>query len=173
MFHVSRIAYHEQGDNMVDQSSIIEALETENDPELQKSLVDLPPGTSDASLTVMQSIPLNGVVLVTSPQDLAGMVVRKAARMAWQMKVPIVGLVENMSYAECKCGERLEVFGSSKARATAMQLRVPLLGQLPLDPNLAQRADAGEIEGYPMDAFAPIALKISELASSRPSTPIF
>jgi Mrp family chromosome partitioning ATPase len=141
--------------------------------DLDVLVVDLPPGTSDASLTVMQSIPLNGVVLVTSPQDLAGMVVRKTARMAWQMKVPIVGLVENMSYAECKCGERLEVFGPSKAKATAMQLSVPLLGQLPLDPDLAQRADAGEIEGHPMDAFAPIALKISELASSRPSTPIF
>jgi hypothetical protein len=77
-----------------------------------------------------------------------------------------------MSYAECTCGERLEVFGPSKALSTAMQLSVPLLGQLPLDPDLAQRADTGEIEGYPMDVFAPIAGKISELASSRPSTPI-
>jgi Mrp family chromosome partitioning ATPase len=76
--------------------------------DLDVLVVDLPPGTSDASLTVMQSIPLNGVVLVTSPQDLAGMVVRKAARMAWQMKVPIVGLVENMAYTVCpKCGERI------------------------------------------------------------------
>ena len=141
--------------------------------DLDVLVVDLPPGTSDASLTVMQSIPLNGVVLVTLPQDLAGMVVRKAARMAWQMKVPIVGLVENMSYAQCKCGERLEVFGPSKAGATAMQLSVPLLGQLPLDPDLAQRADSGQIEGYPMDVFVPIALKISQLASSQPSTPIF
>jgi Mrp family chromosome partitioning ATPase len=137
-------------------------------------IVDLPPGTSDASLTVMQSIPLNGVVLVTSPQDLAGMVVRKAARMALQMKVSTVGLVENMSYATCpNCGERIEVFGPSQAMRTANQLGVPLLGQLPLDPELAHRCDVGEIEGYALDAFEPIAEKITERASAQPSTPMF
>jgi Mrp family chromosome partitioning ATPase len=137
-------------------------------------IVDLPPGTSDASLTVMQSIPLNGVVLVTSPQDLAGMVVRKAARMALQMKVSTVGLVENMSYAICpNCGERIEVFGPSKAMRTADQLGVPMLGQLPLDPELARRCDAGEIEEYVIDAFEPIAEKITKRASARPSTPMF
>jgi len=137
-------------------------------------VVDLPPGTSDASLTVMQSIPLNGVVLVTSPQDLAGMVVRKAARMAAQMSVPVVGLVENMSYAVCpKCDERIEVFGPSQAMNTANRLGIPLLGQLPLDPDMARRADIGEIEAYPMDAFESIAAKIMERASDRPSTPIF
>jgi Mrp family chromosome partitioning ATPase len=142
--------------------------------DLDVLVVDLPPGTSDASLTVMQSIPLNGVVLVTSPQDLAGMVVRKAARMAWQMKVPIVGLVENMAYTVCpKCGERIEVFGPSKAMSTAMQLGVPMLGELPLDPELSLRADAGEIEDYPMEAFAPIAEKVLRLASPMASTPIF
>jgi Mrp family chromosome partitioning ATPase len=142
--------------------------------DLDVLVVDLPPGTSDASLTVMQSIPLNGVVLVTSPQDLAGMVVRKAARMAWQMKTTIVGLVENMSYALCpKCGEKIEVFGPSNAQATAMQLGVPLLGHLPLDSELARRADAGEIEQYPMDAFLPITEKILKLASPQPSTPMF
>jgi Mrp family chromosome partitioning ATPase len=136
-------------------------------------IVDLPPGTSDASLTVMQSIPLNGVVLVTSPQDLAGMVVRKAARMAWQMKVSTVGLVENMSYAICpKCGERIEVFGPSQAMRTANQLGVPLLGRLPLDPELARRCDAGEIEEYAMDVFEPIAEKITKRASAKPSTPM-
>jgi Mrp family chromosome partitioning ATPase len=137
-------------------------------------IVDLPPGTSDASLTVMQSIPLNGVVLVTSPQDLAGMVVRKAARMALQMKVSTVGLVENMSYAVCpNCGERIEVFGPSQAMRTANQLGVPMLGQLPLDPELARRCDAGEIEEYAIDVFEPIAEKITERASARPSTPMF
>ena len=142
--------------------------------DLDVLVVDLPPGTSDASLTVMQSIPLNGVVLVTSPQDLAGMVVRKAARMAWQMKVSIVGLVENMSYAVCpKCGERIEVFGPSQAMHTANQLGVSLLGQLPLDPELSRRSDTGEIEAYPMDTFAPISEKIMKRASARPSTPIF
>jgi Mrp family chromosome partitioning ATPase len=137
-------------------------------------VVDLPPGTSDASLTVMQSIPLNGVVLVTSPQDLAGMVVRKAAKMAWQMRVPIVGLVENMSYAICpRCGARIEVFGPTQALHTATQLGVPLLGQLPLDAELARRCDEGEIEGYTMDVFEPVAEKITERASAQPSTPIF
>ena len=142
--------------------------------DLDVLVVDLPPGTSDASLTVMQSIPLNGVVLVTSPQGLAGMVVRKAARMAWHLNVPIVGLVENMSYFVCpQCGEQIEVFGPSQAMRTAMQLGVPLLGRLPLDPELARRCDAGEIEGYPMDAFDPIAEKVAERASVRPSTPMF
>ncbi len=142
--------------------------------DLDTLVVDLPPGTSDASLTVMQSIPLNGVALVTSPQDLAGMVVRKAARMAWHMKVSIVGLVENMAYVLCpKCGERIEVFGPSQAFHTALQLGVPMLGQLPLDPELARRCDVGEIEDYAADVFEPIAAKIAERASARPSTPMF
>jgi Mrp family chromosome partitioning ATPase len=142
--------------------------------DLDVLVVDLPPGTSDASLTVMQSIPLNGVVLVTSPQDLAGMVVRKAARMTAQMNVSIVGLVENMTHAVCpRCGERIEVFGPSQALHTALQLGVPVLGQLPLDPDLARRCDAGEIEDYPPGVFEPIAAQIGERASARPSTPIF
>jgi len=86
--------------------------------ELDTLVIDLPPGTSDASLTVMQSIPLNGIVLVTSPQDLAGMVVRKAAQMAVKLNIPIVGLVENMSYAVCPdCGSQHQVFGPSQALA--------------------------------------------------------
>ncbi|MBN1438876.1 MAG: Mrp/NBP35 family ATP-binding protein [Anaerolineales bacterium] len=134
--------------------------------------VDLPPGTSDASLTVMQSIPLNGVVLVTSPQDLAGMVVRKAAKMARHMKVAAFGLVENMSYATCPtCGTRIEVFGPSRAMETANQLGVPLLGRLPLDPELARRCDSGEIEGYAVELFDPIAEKIAGQASAFSSTP--
>ena len=142
--------------------------------DLDVLVVDLPPGTSDASLTVMQSIPLNGVVLVTSPQDLAGMVVRKAAKMAWQMKVSIVGLVENMAYAVCpKCGEHIEVFGPSQAVHTANLLGVPLLGQLPLDSQLALCCDAGEIEDYTTDVFESIARKIAARASARASTPIF
>jgi Mrp family chromosome partitioning ATPase len=142
--------------------------------DLDVLVVDLPPGTSDASLTVMQSIPLNGVVLVTSPQDLAGMVVRKAAKMAWQMKVPIVGLVENMSYAVCpKCGEHIEVFGPSQAVHTANLLGLPVLGRLPLDPQLALRCDAGEIEDYVPETFEPIVESIANRASAQPSTPIF
>jgi Mrp family chromosome partitioning ATPase len=142
--------------------------------DLDMLVVDLPPGTSDASLTVMQSIPLNGVVLVTSPQDLAGMVVRKAARMAWHLNVHIVGLVENMSYVICpKCGERVEIFGPSQAMWTANQLGIPVLGRIPLDPELARRCDAGEIEGYSLDTFESIADAVIERASHRPSTPMF
>jgi Mrp family chromosome partitioning ATPase len=120
-------------------------------------IVDLPPGTSDASLTVMQSIPLSGVVLVTSPQDLAGMVVRKAAQMAQRLGAPIVGLVENMSYVTClRCGQEIQVFGPSRAMQTAARLVVPLLGQLPLDAELARRCDEGEIEAYGAKSFDPI-----------------
>ena len=131
--------------------------------DLDLLVLDLPPGTSDPALTVMQSIPLNGVVLVTSPQDLAGMVVRKAAHLAYELKVPIVGLIENMSYVLCPdCARKVEVFGPSLAGQTATQLGVPLLGRLPLDPELARRADAGEIERYGAEAFAPLAEAVWE-----------
>jgi len=142
--------------------------------ELDTLVVDLPPGTSDASLTVMQSIPLNGIVLVTSPQDLAGMVVRKAAQMARQMRVPILGMVENMSYAVCPhCGEQIDVFGPGQALKTVGQLGVPLLGRMPLDPQLARACDSGQIEHYAGEQFAGVAAAITANASDRPSTPIF
>lgn len=129
-------------------------------------IVDLPPGTSDASLTVMQSLPMSGIVLVSSPQDLAGMVVRKAARMAEQLQTPILGLIENMSYFECPdTGKRYEIFGPSHAEQTARQIRVPLLGRLPLDPEIAKLCDAGRIEDYAAEAFIPIA---KELAGKAP-----
>jgi Mrp family chromosome partitioning ATPase len=137
-------------------------------------IVDLPPGTSDASLTVMQSLPLNGVVLVTSPQGLAGMVVRKAARMAERLNVPIVGVVENMSYAVCpECGERIEIFGPSQAKAVAEQVNASLLGRLPLDPELAQRCDAGEIEAYGAEAFEPIVGAVEERVPEKAIEPMF
>jgi Mrp family chromosome partitioning ATPase len=103
--------------------------------DLDYLIVDLPPGTSDASLTVMQSLPLSGVVLVCTPQDLAGMVVRKAARMAGHLAVPILGLVENMSYFVCPdTGKRYDIFGPSRAEQMARQMLVPFLGRLPIDP---------------------------------------
>jgi len=131
---------------------------------LDTLVIDLPPGTSDATLTVMQSIPLNGIVLVTSPQDLAGMVVRKAAKMAQIMSVPIIGLVENMSYIQCPdCGRKIEVFGPSRAEEMARELGVPLLGRVPLDPELARHCDEGKIESYPAKGFEPIAAAVSLL----------
>jgi len=142
--------------------------------DLDYLIVDLPPGTSDASLTVMQSMPLNGVVLVTSPQGLAGMVVRKAARMAEQLNIPIVGVVENMSYARCpNCGERIDIFGRSKSEQMAEQVDAPFLGRLPLDPALAERCDAGEIEAYPGEDFEPIAEQIKERVPEEAREPAF
>ncbi|NIV39440.1 MAG: P-loop NTPase [Anaerolineae bacterium] len=126
-------------------------------------IVDLPPGTSDASLTVMQSLPLSGIVLVTSPQGLAGMVVRKAARMAQQMQTPMLGLIENMSYFECPdTGKRYEIFGPSHAEETARTIGIPFLGRLPIDPEIAQLCDAGRLEEYSAEAFASIVKDLSE-----------
>jgi Mrp family chromosome partitioning ATPase len=131
--------------------------------DLDYLVVDLPPGTSDASLTVMQSIPLSGVILVTSPQDLAGMIVRKAAGMVERLGAPIIGLVENMSYITCPdCGRRIEVFGPSQAMITAERLNIPLLGNLPLDPEFARMCDMGDIERYDASHFIPIVDKITE-----------
>lgn len=117
--------------------------------ELDYLLVDMPPGTSDAPLTVMQTIPLAGVVVVSSPQALAGMIVRKAVKMAEQVKVPILGVVENMSYFECpETGHRHEIFGPSRGEELAAAACAPLLARLPLDPLIAQLCDAGRVEEY-------------------------
>ncbi|MCL6448146.1 MAG: Mrp/NBP35 family ATP-binding protein [Armatimonadetes bacterium] len=117
-------------------------------------VVDLPPGTGDIPLTVMQSLPLDGLVVVTSPQDLSLMVVRKAIKMADHMGIPILGMVENMSYLKCpKCGEEIYVFGKSKAEDTARRAGVRLIEVLPVDPKLAELGDRGRIEEYETDAF--------------------
>lgn len=117
--------------------------------DLDYLLVDLPPGTADAPLTVMQSLPLHGIVLVTSPQELANMVVRKAANMAAQLEVPILGVVENMSYVVCPCcGKRIEVFGPSHITEVTKPLGLPLLGQIPLDLGISALGDQGGIESY-------------------------
>lgn len=142
--------------------------------DLDYLVIDLPPGTSDASLTVMQSIPLNGVLMVTSPQDLAGMVVRKAAQMALQLNIPLLGLVENMSYALCpKCGERIDVFGPSQAEQTARRIGAPMLGRLPVDPELATSCDTGEIEDYAGEAFAKVAEQLVVLMPEAKVKPVF
>jgi Mrp family chromosome partitioning ATPase len=133
--------------------------------ELDYLLVDLPPGTSDASLTVLQSLPMSGVILVTSPQNLAGMVVRKAAHMVRDIGIPILGLVENMSYFVCPdTGSNHKIFGASNPELMASQLAMPFLGCLPIDPSIASLCDRGEIESYPGDLFGPIAQRIVELA---------
>ncbi|MDN5348291.1 MAG: hypothetical protein PWP65_1855 [Clostridia bacterium] len=117
--------------------------------DLDYLLIDLPPGTGDAPLTVMQSLPLNGVIIVSSPQDLAVMVVKKAMHMADMLNIPILGLLENMSYIVCPhCGEVVHVFGPSQAEEVAAEMGVNFLGYLPLDPALAALCDRGEIEKY-------------------------
>lgn len=129
-------------------------------------IVDLPPGTSDAALTVTQSLPLKGIVLVTSPQDLAGMVVCKAATMAEHLGIPLIGLVENMSYLICPhCGTRIEVFGPSRSAATAQRIKAPLLGHVPLDSELATLCDDGRIEEYHSAVFETITGKVREFTA--------
>jgi Mrp family chromosome partitioning ATPase len=110
-------------------------------------LIDLPPGTSDATLTIMQSLPVNGLVLVTTPQGLASLIVRKTVHMAQRIGVPIAGVVENMAYFICPtCGERNFIFGESHAKEVSETARAPLLSQLPIDPQIAALCDIGKIE---------------------------
>ncbi len=117
-------------------------------------VVDLPPGTGDVPLTVMQSLPLDGVIIVTSPQDLANMVVKKAVNMVRHMNIPLVGFVENMSYLRCpECGKEINIFGDSHAAALATTMGLRLLEKLPLDPELAELCDAGQVEKYDKELF--------------------
>ena len=119
--------------------------------------IDMPPGTGDVPLTVFQSIPIAGIVIVTTPQDLVEMVVKKAVNMANIMGVPVLGLVENMSYLSCPdCGKKIEVFGASKAKKLADEYGIPAIAQLPLDANIAKLADQGRIEDYETTAFEEI-----------------
>jgi len=128
-------------------------------------IVDLPPGTSDAPLTVMQSLPMSGILLVTSPQDLAGMVVRKAANMAGQIGVPVLGIVENMSFFKAPdTGKVYEIFGPSHAEDTARALNVPVLARLPIDSNIAIRCDQGKVEECQIPEFAVVVEWIERVA---------
>lgn len=109
--------------------------------------LDMPPGTGDVPLTVFQSIPLDGIVIVTSPQDLVSMIVKKAYNMAKAMNIPILGIVENMSYLKCPdCGKEIKLFGDSKIDAVAQSLGLKVLGKLPIDPTVAELCDKGEVE---------------------------
>lgn len=119
--------------------------------------VDMPPGTGDVPLTVFQSLPIDGIVLVTSPQELVGMIVEKAVNMAKMMNIPIIGLVENYSYLTCPdCGKKLEVFGHSHIDEVSAQLEIPVLAKLPIDPTLAAACDEGLIEMAKLDAITPV-----------------
>ncbi len=133
-------------------------------------VVDLPPGTADASLTVLQSIPVSGVIIVFTPQDLTTMIVRKAVHMVQKMNKPVLGVVENMSYLYVpEVNKRIELFGKSKAQKMAQAAGAPLLGQLPIDPELAKLCDEGGIESYNSDAFISMAQSLSQELSQAVS----
>ena len=109
--------------------------------------VDMPPGTGDVPLTVFQSLPVNGIIIVTSPQELVSMIVEKAVNMAKKMNVPILGLVENMSYLECPdCGKKISVFGESHIDDVAKEYGIPVLAQIPIRPAIAKAVDEGTVE---------------------------
>lgn len=115
--------------------------------ELDYLFVDMPPGTGDVPLTVFQSLPVDGIIVVTSPQELVQMIVKKAYNMAQMMDIPVLGLIENFSYLKCPdCGTEIQLFGESRIGDVANELGVPVLGKLPLEPACAQKADAGEFE---------------------------
>lgn len=132
--------------------------------ELDVMFVDMPPGTGDVPLTVFQSLPVDGVVIVTSPQDLVEMIVSKSVKMAQMMEKPVIGLVENMSYLKCPdCGKQIAVFGESKAAALAKRFSIPEFTQLPIDPSFTAAIDGGAAETIEIpdfDVFASRLLKI-------------
>jgi Mrp family chromosome partitioning ATPase len=134
--------------------------------DLDYLIVDLPPGTGDVPLTVMQSLPVAGVVIVTSPQDLVRMVVKKSVKMVHQLGIPVLGIVQNMSSAVCPhCHTQLELFGPSKITETADQLNVPALGDIPWDIRLNELMDTGNIESYDQADFEPIVVTLTQILS--------
>ena len=129
--------------------------------------VDMPPGTGDVPLTIFQSLPLDGIIIVTTPQDLVGMIVQKAVNMAAMMNVPILGIVENMSYITCPdCGRKLSIFGESTVDALALEYGIPAVAKVPVDSALTSAADAGKIEdienNYLQNFFAEISGKLNK-----------
>ena len=126
--------------------------------------VDMPPGTGDVPLTVFQSLPVDGVVIVTSPQDLVSMIVSKAVTMANMMKIPVLGFVENYSYLQCPdCGKKIQVFGKSHIDEIAASFQLPVLAKLPIDPTIADSFDNGMMETVNTDDFAGVIEAIKAL----------
>ena len=127
--------------------------------------VDMPPGTGDVPLTVFQSIPVDGILIVTTPQELVSMIVEKAVRMAETMNVPILGLVENMSYAVCPdCGKQIPIFGESHIDEIAAEHHLPVLGKIPMNPKLAGACDKGMVEIFEGDWLEPAVRAILALS---------
>ena len=135
--------------------------------DLDYLFIDMPPGTGDVPLTVFQSIPLDGIVIVSSPQDLVSMIVKKAYNMAKMMNVPILGYVENMSYVKCPdCGKEIQVFGQSKIGEIAEETGVDILGRIPIDPVIASLVDQGEFERFSCEYLEDAANKIEKTFES-------
>ena len=123
--------------------------------------VDMPPGTGDVALNVFQTLPVDGVITVASPQELVSMVVEKAVKMAQMMHIPILGLVENMSYVSCPdCGKKIYLFGEGKTEEAAAKYGLPLLAKMPIDPALARLVDEGNIESFEGDWLAGVVAEI-------------
>ena len=132
--------------------------------EVDYMFVDMPPGTGDVPLTVFQSIPVSGIVIVTSPQELVSMIVAKAVNMAKMMNIPILALVENMAYYECPhCGEKLHIYGDSKVAETAKEFGIDCYASLPIDTELAKACDEGKIEQIERDYLNNVVEKIYSL----------
>ncbi len=126
--------------------------------------VDMPPGTGDVPLTVFQSLPVDGIVIVTSPQDLVSMIVSKAVKMANMMHIPVLGFVENYAYMECPdCGKKIEVFGKSHLDEVAAEFGLSVLARLPIDPNVAIACDHGLVETLNTDGVAQVIEAIEKL----------
>jgi Mrp family chromosome partitioning ATPase len=131
-------------------------------------IIDLPPGTADIPLTVLQALPVSGVVMVSSPQELVGMVVRKALHLTTTMNKPILGVVENMSYYMCPdTGKKHEVFGPSRAEDMAKSLGTRVLATLPIDPALAKASDTGTIEDYYSAEYELLGKRFAEVVANR------
>ena len=132
--------------------------------DLDYLLVDMPPGTGDVPLTVFQSLPVDGIVIVTSPQELVEMIVKKAYNMAKQMNIPVVGLVQNMSYFVCPdCGKKIYIYGEGKGDKTAVSLGIPAYAALPIDPEIAKLCDAGNIGAFENEYLADVIKYIETL----------
>ena len=134
-------------------------------------LVDLPPGTSDAPMTVLQALPVDGVIIVSTPQKLSNMVVRKAIHMCEKLETPVIGLVENMAYLDVPGGQRLQPFGPSQGAALVAELAAPLLAQLPIDERIAALCDGGMIEAYDSQPFSELSTNFLKVVkdASRPT----
>jgi Mrp family chromosome partitioning ATPase len=136
--------------------------------DLDYMFIDMPPGTGDVPLTVFQSIPLDGIVIVSSPQELVSMIVKKAYNMATQMSIPILGLVENMSYVKCPdCGKEINLFGESKLAEISDETGVDILGRIPIDPVIAKLVNEGDFESFSCNYLADAMEKIDSILANE------